>query len=224
MPDSTLGGYTRHEKHDAACGHCYGWSLDSDACDQEDPTGEFLCTRPRGHDLPHVACTYEEHMEKVWPEKAALDTKVRECPDKDVHWRYDEAQETIQRLTKERDEAREALDRADAALAGASALIEKYESRPLTPDAITDEMVERALASFEKDRPGIHHFPQMIRSALTAALTEPPARPEGAEELGRALMDAHHADSNLYGADDFGALADFLVAERGVRVVGEERS
>lgn len=64
--------------------------------------------------------------------------------------------------------------------------LDAAESRPLTPDAITDEMVERALNTFfhheraldwysAKDVDDMHH-------ALTAALTPEPERPDGAEE------------------------------------------
>lgn len=83
--------------------------------------------------------------------------------------------------------------------------------RPLTAD-ITDEMVERARWFNE------HLSPETIREALTAALTEP-TRPEGAEELDDHIagMDINLMPETVY------AYADFL-AERGVRVVTEERS
>lgn len=88
------------------------------------------------------------------------DAPVRECPDLDVHWRYDEAQETIQRLTKERDEMRAA------------------EPRPLTPDDITDEMVRRALDAYGRENtPTTTLAGLAMREALTAALTVP-TRPE----------------------------------------------
>ena len=85
--------------------------------------------------------------------------------------------------------------------------------RPLTPDAITDEMVERYWAAM-KD-PG-SNYDEAVRRALAAALTEPPARPEAVEDIVALLDD--------YGMDDFeerDLLAEWL-AERGVRVVTED--
>ena len=71
--------------------------------------------------------------------------------------------------------------------------------RPLTPDAITDEMVERALMVNADLRP------ETVRRMLTAALTEPPARPEGAEDIEVLLFEA--------GVDENRAeVANFLAA------------
>ena len=80
--------------------------------------------------------------------------------------------------------------------------LEKAESRPLTPDAITDEMVERALVVNADLRP------ETVRRMLTAALTEPPARPEGAEDIERLIRDAENEGQ---GADSE-ALANYLAA------------
>lgn len=56
---------------------------------------------------------------------------------------------------------------------------------------------------------------------LRAALTEPPARPEGAEDI-EALLDDYHEDGlTLTGRLNVAPLADYL-AGRGVRVVAEE--
>ena len=77
--------------------------------------------------------------------------------------------------------------------------LERAESRPLTPDAITDEMVERALMVNADLRP------ETVRRMLTAALTEPPARPEGAEDIEVLLFEA--------GVDENRAeVANFLAA------------
>ena len=88
------------------------------------------------------------------------------------------------------------------------------EPRPFTPDDITDEMVERALDAADQYEAVVINK-AIIREALTAALTEPPARPEGAEEI-EALVDTWklHAEPRP-------TLPDFL-AEHGVRVVTEE--
>ena len=61
--------------------------------------------------------------------------------------------------------------------------LEKAGPRPLTPDAITDEMVKRG-ESYMKSRPWT------VSGLLRAALTEPPARPEGAEDIEVLLFDA----------------------------------
>ena len=92
--------------------------------------------------------------------------------------------------------------------------LDAAESHPLTPDAITDEMVKRArVAWLGAD---INLTPDgFVREILTAALTEPPARPEGAEDI-EALVDAWklHAEPRP-------TLPDFL-AEHGVRVVSKD--
>ena len=90
--------------------------------------------------------------------------------------------------------------------------LEKAESRPLTPDAITDEMVQRlrdeeralGLASVSSE--------ETARLLLTAALTEPPARPEGAEEIEALIREAEKVGQ---GADDE-ALANYLAARLNV--------
>lgn len=83
---------------------------------------------------------------------------------------------------RERDSARE--DRQE--LQERLALAEK--PRPLTPDAITDEMVERARQR-GSEIVGALWDASVVEAMLTAALTEPPARPEGAEDI-EALVNA----------------------------------
>ena len=79
--------------------------------------------------------------------------------------------------------------------------LEKAGPRPLTPDAITDEMVKRG-ESYMKSRPWT------VSGLLRAALTEPPARPEGAEDIERLIRDAENEGQ---GADNE-ALANYLAA------------
>ena len=92
--------------------------------------------------------------------------------------------------------------------------LEKAESRPLTPDAITDEMVERArnVQSFEGR---LSPTPRLVREMLTAALTEPPARPEGAEDIEAAFDTWEHAEylNGAIDAYDKRALADHIAEE-----------
>ena len=76
--------------------------------------------------------------------------------------------------------------------------------RPLTPDAITDEMVERALTVNADLRP------KTVRRMLTAALTEPP-RPEGAERWEDFLIDSL----------DYQALTDQQITDLADRIAEE---
>ena len=80
--------------------------------------------------------------------------------------------------------------------------------RPLTPDAITDEMVERAHDYWGHNsiisRDG-------MRGLLAAALTEPPARPEGAERWEDFLIDSL----------DYQALTDQQIADLADRIAEE---
>ena len=95
------------------------------------------------------------------------------------------------------------------------------QPRPLTPDAITDEMVERgAIANWRGD---VAHpdwtfedisdedrgwYRDNARAVLTAALTEPPARPEGAEDIEALIRDL----LGSHPGDWYGDLADHLAA------------
>ena len=82
------------------------------------------------------------------------------------------------------------------------------QPRPLTPDAITDEMVERG-ESYMKSRPWT------VSGLLRAALTEPPARPEGAENIEAAFDTWEHAEylNGAIDAYDKRALADHIAEE-----------
>ena len=85
-------------------------------------------------------------------------------------------------------------------------VLEEAESRPLTPDAI-----EVALRDC---MPGVALYrlsgTQVMRLAedMHAALTEPPKRPEGAEDIERLIRDAENEGQ---GADNE-ALANYLAA------------
>ena len=98
-------------------------------------------------------------------------------------------------------EYKDALEKAvrerDEALADA-------ESRPLTPDDITDEMVERGQDAYWGNERTVEG---RVRAILTAALTEPPARPEGAEKVEAVLHQYWSGDIN---GDD---LADRIAEE-----------
>ena len=85
--------------------------------------------------------------------------------------------------------------------------LEKAESRPLTPDAITNGMVERGRSAYWGPTYG-GSVVGRVRAILAAALTEPPARPEGAEDIERLIRDA---EIEGQGADNE-ALANYLAA------------
>ena len=100
-------------------------------------------------------------------------------------------------------EYKDALEKAvrerDEALADA-------ESRPLTPDAITNGMVERGRSAYWGPTYG-GDVNERVRAILTAALTEPPKRPEGAEKVEAVL---HQYWSGDIDGDD---LADRIAEE-----------
>lgn len=63
------------------------------------------------------------------------------------------------------------------------------QDRSLTADDITDEMVERGRSAYWGPTYG-GNVNERVRAILTAALTEPPARPEGAEDWEDWLTEA----------------------------------
>ena len=105
-----------------------------------------------------------------------------------------------EKAEQERDEARADL----AEYVQAQAL--RTHPRPLAPDDITYEMVKRAQREEERQR-GDWTAPTAMRHILTAALTEPPTRPEGAEKVEAVLHQYWSGDIN---GDD---LADRIAEE-----------
>ena len=100
---------------------------------------------------------------------------------------------------------------------------DKRNARPLTPDAITDEVVERG-RSFMWDEFEIDLEPAEVEEVLTAALAEP-TRPEGAEELKHPVIVALAGmdSTRVHGLtqEDIEGLCDRLARE-GVRVTEEQ--
>ena len=93
--------------------------------------------------------------------------------------------------------------------------LEKAEQpRPLTPDAITDEMIERGRSAYWGPTYGLN-VQERVRAILTAALIEPPARPEGAENIEAAFDTWEHAEylNGAIDAYDKRALADHIAEE-----------
>lgn len=159
---------------------------------------------------------------------------------KDMHKRRADGERArAEKVEKERDAAQHVLEehrcgeQAERAYRRAVAV----ESRPLTPDAMTarehleaamkggltredipNDMCDRLVASRadtvrRPTAPGDEYPRRGVRDDLLAALTEPPARPAGAEDLQRAMADLE--------MDDPAGFAD-LLAERNIRVVGED--
>lgn len=96
-------------------------------------------------------------------------------------------------LRADRDAAEEERDEARANAYNWQATAEEWEKRaldaeprPLTPDAITDEMIERARQR-GSEIVGALWDASVVEAMLTAALTEPPKRPEGAEKVEAVL-------------------------------------
>ena len=128
-----------------------------------------------------------------------------------VQKQRDQAMARADKAEHERDEARANAYNweATAEVWGKRALV--AESRPLTPDAITDEMVQRlrdeeralGLASVSSE--------ETARLLLTAALTEPPKRPEGAERWEDWLI--HNLDHETLTDQQIADLADRIAEE-----------
>ena len=136
--------------------------------------------------------TQERNREALIRHIADLDAVIRRRNEQIENQAHNarETQRALEEIARERDEARA---RAVAA-----------ESRPLTPDAITDEMVDRA-RDYMSINTGQTHTHKAIRGVLTAALTEPPKRPEGAEDIEVLLYDV--------GIDERrGEVADYIAA------------
>ena len=140
-----------------------------------------------------------------------------------------EYKDALEKAEQERDEANERAEKHRRAVVDHStnarcwmqtseewqATAEEWEKRaraaeqprPLTPDAITDEMVERGRSAYWGPTCGGSAVGR-VRAILAAALTEPPARPEGAQDIERLIRDAENEGQ---GADNE-ALANYLAA------------
>lgn len=204
MTDKTLGAYQRHEKTIT------------------DRGGDVL-TLSTGHPsarTDEVTVHVREHFRgrthsaavHVTPRdlRAALDEfdPVRECPDLDAHWRLDEAMDRAERAERERDEWKDSAIKAMADLERAE------HPRSLTPDAVTDAMIERARQR-GSEIVGALWDASVVEAMLTAALTEPPARPEELTRLIDTIRESTYDPEPV-------ATGEALY-NAGVRVVTEEQ-
>lgn len=199
MTDKTLGAYQRHEKHDADHLASAEFARHPDGRTAMRSGPDLWKANVRGEQYNSWYGTSTDMARDGW-------IPVRECPAPDDHTlakgypamsdRATSWQERAEKAERERDEALAVLedlserygnavrekDEWEANAENAEARADAAESRPLTPDAITDEMVERARVAALDTYQITVISPGRMRAALAAALTEPPARPEGAED------------------------------------------
>lgn len=161
---------------------------------------------------------------------------VRECPDPERHADIDPAPilDEVARLDgelhdmrtravkaeRERDEARHGarvafaryreLEKARQEVVDELYSLRVTAPRPLTPDAITDEMVQRLRDEERALGFAAVSSEEVARSLLAAALSEPPARPEGAEEWEDWLIETMPHESMP--DEDIARLADRIAA------------
>src|SRR5699024_12375518 len=109
-----------------------------------------------------------------------------------------------EKAERERDQARASAYNWEATAGEWEKRALAAESHPLTPDAITDEMVERVRDAARDE--GLLVGSAVARRLLTEALTEP-THPEGAEKVEAVLHQYWSGDIN---GDD---LADRIAEE-----------
>lgn len=139
--------------------------------------------------------------------------------------RAEQAEQEIEHLrtvlattTRQRDEADKRAPRYNYVVNQGQVYqhVDDIKPRPLTPEDITEDALDRAQEVWEQADPSedVRVTLRRMLRALTA-----PTRPEGAEEIETLLGDGQAAQ-NWH--DDNATLADFL-ASRGVRVERGER-
>lgn len=123
-----------------------------------------------------------------------------------------------EKAEKERDEAlrtvQEVVDSHDQTLRDIAPGKYAAKSRPLTPDAVTDEMVERFRSALHPQQ-RLAGF--LVEAGLRAALTEPPTRRLEAERLDPIIDAAIRGHTDIASPTVVHAIADAL-AEEGVYV------
>lgn len=168
-------------------------------------------TREESLAVPVCALCHQRAMHESYNQWAAQDPTDAEKPDPsvDYHAMWWKAEREREKAERERDEARDAASTALAAWE-ARERSRAAEPRPLTADDITDEMVQRLRDEERALGLAAVSSEEVARSLLVAALTEPPARPEGAEEWEDWLIEALPRESMP--DEDIARLADRIAA------------
>lgn len=250
MTDNTPG--TRDEKHTAADFATAKFARDpgGDATAHRTPMGFWTsrtfhgiddeamalggwspvreCPDPDGHTLPGIARAVAAVTPCSCSAQRARAEKAEKERDEALYQRdqwiraNDSTRNILDEAIEERRRIARALDLPEAVTA--DRMVARIEEVNGAGRTVTDEMVRRAKAELET-RAGGDYYPETIEAVLTAALTEPPQRPEGAEEIESQVeaWEMREGGMSSLGPKDLRELADFL-ASRGVRVVGEERS
>ena len=215
--DEPLGAYERHESPDYADGGVAAALIEKEAD-----------TRTREHILHeesrllNLERSLRSHLSRTINRAEKAERERDEALYQRDQWKRgsDSTRDILDEAIEERRRIARALDLPENATADAM-VKHAAESRPLTPDAITDEMVKRAWHR-ALDFPTLSSATRSaIFAVLVAALTEPPARPEGAEDVAVRLFQAGAAVGVKMTEEQRDALADHLAAMH-VRVVGGE--
>ena len=157
--------------------------------------------------------TQEQNREALIRHIADLDAVIRRRNEQIENQAHNarEAQRALEEIARERDEARANAYNWKATAEVWEKSAARVEPRPLTPDAITDEMVERG-RDYMSINTGQTHTHKAIRGVLTAALTEPPARPKGAERFDLVVDAAIRGHSDITSPDVVRAISDAIAA------------
>lgn len=193
--------------------------------DCEAELGHDVCTRELDHDGPHIAATvvlnnsigvvwgYDSDRRAETAEKA-LDAAKAEAAMCQTSLngqirRAELAEDALVEMTAHRDQCRDTAIKWQVE----AFRVRGGQSRPIE---VTDEMSAAARAKMV-DLWGWAYEDAVMKPVIAAALTLEPQRPEGAEGVECALLDADEAGVLASDQERIERLADFL-AERGVRV------
>ena len=167
--------------------------------------------------------TQERNREALIRHIADLDAVIRRRNEQIENQAHNarETQRALEEIARERDEARRGaraafarcreLEKARQEVVDELYSLRVTAPRPLTPDVITDEMVERG-RDYMSINTGQTHTHKAIRGVLTAALTEPPARPKGAERFDLVVDAAIRGHSDITSPVVVRAISDAIAA------------
>ena len=156
--------------------------------------------------------TQERNREALIRHIADLDAVIRRRNEQIENQAHNarETQRALEEIARERDEARDAVSAAHHAIQEAREQFRAAEPRPLTPDAI-EIALHDCMPKVALDRLS---GTQMMRLAedMHAALTEPPARPEGAERFDPVIDAAIRGHSDITSPSVVRAISDAIAA------------